>query len=60
MAVYSRITMTDDESAARPTQKTPHGLEIPVPTREAFFGNMEKVALPPAKPDADDDIDQRA
>jgi hypothetical protein len=27
-----------------PTQKTPEGLEIPVPKREDFFANLEKVA----------------
>ena len=30
-----------------PTQVTEGGLEIPVPTREAFLGNIEKVAPKP-------------
>ncbi len=29
-----------------PSQKTPKGLEIPVPTREEFLRNMDKVAPP--------------
>lgn len=33
-----------------PTQVTEAGLEIPVPTREAFLRNLEKVA-PKSKPD---------
>lgn len=32
-----------------PKQTTPKGLEIPVPTREAFLRDLAKVA-PPAKP----------
>ena len=27
-----------------PTQKTPTGLEIPIPTREEFFGALNKAA----------------
>jgi hypothetical protein len=41
--------MADDDRPPEPTQKTPKGLEIPVPTREEFFRNLEKVA-PPVKP----------
>ena len=35
-----------------PTQKTKTGLEIPVPTREEFFGLLDKAATKsaPAKP----------
>jgi hypothetical protein len=36
-----------------PTQVTDAGLEIPVPTRETFLRNLEKVA-PTSKPDRDD------
>jgi hypothetical protein len=35
--------------AERPTQKTPKGAEIPVPTRDEFFRDLRKVA-PPDKP----------
>ena len=38
-----------------PTQTTPKGLEIPVPTREEFLRNMDKLAKPPAKPERDSD-----
>ena len=33
-----------------PTQTTEKGLEIPIPTREEFLRNVEKVAHPPPKP----------
>lgn len=29
-----------------PTQRTEKGLEIPIPTRGEFFGNLAKVAKP--------------
>ncbi len=43
------------EEPKEPTQYTPKGHEIPIPTREQVFGDLEKVAkprkpLPPAKP----------
>jgi hypothetical protein len=38
----------NQDTAQEPTQKTPKGLEIPIPTREEFFRNMERVA-PPVK-----------
>src|SRR5690242_16399597 len=28
------------------TERTPGGLEIPIPTREEFFGNLRKAAKP--------------
>jgi len=31
-----------------PSEKTPKGLEVPIPTREEFFGNLEKVAKVPS------------
>jgi hypothetical protein len=31
------------------TQKTPQGLEIPIPTREEFMRNLKKTAKKPAK-----------
>jgi len=33
-----------------PTQKTPKGLEIPVPKREAIFDALRKVIKPVKKP----------
>jgi len=33
-----------------PTQKTPKGLEIPVPTRESIFSALRKVIKPAKKP----------
>jgi hypothetical protein len=33
-----------------PTQKTPKGLEIPVPTRESIFSALRKVIKPVKKP----------
>ena len=43
--------MPDDKPIdERPTQRTPKGAEIPVPTREAFLRDLRKVA-PPAKSD---------
>jgi hypothetical protein len=37
-------------SAPEPTQKTPEGLEIPVPKREQVIDALGKVASPPKKP----------
>ena len=31
------------------TQKTPKGLEIPIPTRGEFFKNLNKTAKPPKR-----------
>jgi hypothetical protein len=47
--------MSDDHDA-EPKQRTPKGLEIPVPTREEWERNMGKIAAPtePAKPDDDE------
>ena len=42
-----------DDHDEQPTQKTPKGAEIPVPTREAFFRDLRKVA-PPDKPQQDE------
>jgi hypothetical protein len=33
-----------------PTQKTPKGLEIPVPSRESIFTALKKLAKPVKKP----------
>ena len=35
-----------DEPGQEPTQETPAGLTIPVPTREDVLGDLEKVAKP--------------
>jgi hypothetical protein len=42
----------DPDDDAQPTQTTPEGLEIPVPTRDEFLRNMAKVA-PPLEPPED-------
>ncbi len=31
-----------------PSEKTGKGLEVPIPTREEFFGNLKKVARVPS------------
>jgi hypothetical protein len=36
--------------AQEPKQKTPKGLEIPVPKRREIMDALGKVAKPPAKP----------
>jgi hypothetical protein len=37
----------------RPTERTPNaGIEVPIPKRGEFFGNLKKIAGKPAKPSA--------
>jgi hypothetical protein len=43
IARYSRPRMAEDRE---PTQKTPKGLEIPVPKRRSFDDLLKKVAPP--------------
>jgi hypothetical protein len=43
-----------DEKPAEPTQTTPKGLTIPVPSREDFIRNLEKVAPKPKSSRPDD------
>jgi hypothetical protein len=38
------------EEASEPTQQTPKGHKIPVPTRGQVFRDLEKVAKPSSKP----------
>jgi hypothetical protein len=47
--------MDSDADKREPKQTTPSGVEIPVPTRDAFLRDLTKVAPPPkpAKPDDD-------
>lgn len=45
--------MPDDKHKPEPTQTTEKGLKIPVPTREEFLRNLEKVAPKPAPPEVD-------
>ena len=52
MTPYPWLLMDEKE----PTQRTDKGTDIPVPSREDFFDNMEKVAKPDA--DADDDSEE--
>lgn len=40
--------MTDAEK--QPTQKTPKGYEIPVPTREDFLRDLKKASRPKPSP----------
>lgn len=37
------------EEASEPTQETPQGHEIPVPTRKQVFRDLEKVAKRPSR-----------
>jgi hypothetical protein len=39
----------DKQKPDQPTQKTPQGHEIPVPTRKQVFRDLEKVAKPKPK-----------
>ena len=34
------------DNGSKPTQHTPKGHEIPVPTKEQFFRDLDKVAKP--------------
>jgi hypothetical protein len=43
------------DKTPEPTQKTPKGLEIPVPTRDEFLRNMDKIAKTPGKPEQQSD-----
>jgi len=40
--------MPEKPKPDEPTEKTPKGLTVPVPRREAFFDNLKKVAKPEA------------
>jgi hypothetical protein len=37
-------TMAKDERVPEPAEKTPKGLEVPIPKRGEFFANLKKVA----------------
>jgi hypothetical protein len=39
----------------QPTERTPEGLEVPVPQREDFFANLRKVAEPDKPVPMDED-----
>jgi hypothetical protein len=43
--------MADDKQ----TEKTPEGLEVPVPERREFFDNLKKVSEPDKPVEADED-----
>ena len=45
----------DDAKQGEPTQTTPEGAEIPVPTRDAFLRDLQKVAPPAPRPDNESD-----
>jgi hypothetical protein len=38
-----------------PSQTTPNGLEIPIPSREQVLSALKKIAKPITKPSPDDD-----
>lgn len=40
-----------------PTQETPAGAKIPIPTRRDVFRDLSKVAKPRTRPDADESAD---
>ncbi len=42
--------MADDRRQPEPTERTPHGYEVPVPSRGEFFGNLNKAARPDVDP----------
>lgn len=44
------VLMSKRDEPKEPTQKTPKGVEIPVPTRDAFLRDLQKVAPPSPKP----------
>jgi hypothetical protein len=44
-----------DDQADKPTETTPKGLEVPVPKRDEFFGNLRKVVEPDKPVPMDDD-----
>ena len=41
---YPWRTMPDKPTPSEPTERTPKGLAVPVPSRERFFANLKKVA----------------
>jgi hypothetical protein len=45
--------MDREKHKPEPTQTTKNGLKIPVPSREEFLRNLEKVAPNPALPEPD-------
>ena len=48
--------MSDKPPKPEPKQTTPQGVEIPIPTRDAFLRDLAKAApRPPAKPPTRDD-----
>lgn len=51
--------MSEDEHESEPTQTTPAGAKIPVPTREQFFRDLRKVA-PPVEPQPEPDERDRS
>jgi hypothetical protein len=51
--------MGDDAPQPQPTQTTPKGLEIPVPTRAEWEASLKKVAPPAEHRTADAEPDER-
>jgi hypothetical protein len=44
------IEMTAEKHEREPTERTPKGLEVPIPQRREFFDNLKKVAKPQVLP----------
>ncbi len=49
---------SEPQEARKQTQTTPKGLEVPVPTREEFLRNMDKVA-PSLRRDEPERVDEQ-
>lgn len=48
--ISTRMSSRSDSDRPKPTQKTPKGLEIPVPTRQSVMKNLGKFAGESKKP----------
>ena len=46
------------EDRKEPTERTPQGLEVPIPRRADFLRNLEKLAQP--KPDGPQEVEDSA
>jgi hypothetical protein len=45
------------EDKQQPTERTPKGLEVPIPEQREFFANLKKVAEPDKLVEADEDTE---
>jgi hypothetical protein len=53
--IYPWRVMSREPDGEEPTQETPEGHTIPVPTRQDVFRDLRKVARAPEPPDEDDE-----